>query len=43
MPVTQNVEKNTTQLVMVVTPHVVRRRSDLVASPRIGLRGQAAN
>jgi type II secretory pathway component GspD/PulD (secretin) len=41
MPVTQDVEKNTTQLVMVVTPHVVRRRSDTVASPRIALRGQA--
>jgi Flp pilus assembly secretin CpaC len=43
MPVTQNVEKDTSQLVMVVTPHVVRRRSDLLASPRIALRVQTAN
>ena len=43
MPVTQDVQKDTNQLVMVVTPHVVRRRSDLLASPRIALRGQAAN
>jgi type II secretory pathway component GspD/PulD (secretin) len=43
MPVTQDVEKNTSQLVMVVTPHVVRRRSDLLASPRIALRVQTAN
>ena len=43
MPVTQNIQKDTNQLVMVVTPHVVRRRSDLLASPRIAYRGQAAN
>jgi type II secretory pathway component GspD/PulD (secretin) len=43
MPVTQNVEKDTSQLVMVVTPHVVRRRSDLLAGPRIALRVQTAN
>jgi Flp pilus assembly secretin CpaC len=43
MPVTQDVEKDTSQLVMVVTPHVVRRRSDLLAGPRIALRVQTAN
>jgi Flp pilus assembly secretin CpaC len=43
MPVAEDVEKDTSQLVMVVTPHVVRRRSDLLASPRIALRVQTAN
>jgi type II secretory pathway component GspD/PulD (secretin) len=43
IPATENVEKNSSQLVMVVTPHVVRRRSDMVASPRIVYRAQAAN
>jgi type II secretory pathway component GspD/PulD (secretin) len=37
MPVTQDVQKNTSQLVILVTPHVVRRRSNLVASPRIAV------
>jgi general secretion pathway protein D len=35
MPVTEDVQKNTSQLIIVVTPHIVRRRSDMVASPRI--------
>jgi type II secretory pathway component GspD/PulD (secretin) len=43
MPVTQDVEKVTDQLVLEVTPHVVRRRSDMVASPRIALRAEAVN
>jgi Flp pilus assembly secretin CpaC len=43
MPVTQDIQKDTNQLVVVVTPHVVRRRSDLLASPRIAYRTQAAN
>ena len=43
IPATENVEKDSSQLVMVVTPHVVRRRSDMVASPRIAYRTQAAN
>jgi type II secretory pathway component GspD/PulD (secretin) len=43
MPVTQDIQKETNQLVMVVTPHVVRRRSDLLASPRIAYRGLAGN
>jgi type II secretory pathway component GspD/PulD (secretin) len=43
IPATENVEKDSSQLVMVVTPHVVRRRSNMVASPRIAYRTQAAN
>jgi Flp pilus assembly secretin CpaC len=43
IPATENVEKDSSQLVVVVTPHVVRRRSDMVASPRIAYRTQAAN
>jgi type II secretory pathway component GspD/PulD (secretin) len=43
MPIAADVEKDTSQLVMVVTPHVVRRRSDLLAGPRIALRVQMAN
>jgi Flp pilus assembly secretin CpaC len=43
MPIAQDSVKDTSQLVMVVTPHVVRRRSDMVAGPRIAVRTQAAN
>jgi Flp pilus assembly secretin CpaC len=43
MPAVQDVEKDTTQLVLVVTPHVVRRRSYMVASPRIAIRAEAVN
>ena len=43
IPATENVEKDSSQLVMVVTPHVVRRRSDMVASPRIAYRAHTAN
>jgi general secretion pathway protein D len=46
MPVDQNAETDTGQLVVVVTPHVVRKRSDMVAGPRILIRTpevQAAN
>lgn len=39
MPLTQTGQKSTTQLVVMVTPHVVRRRSNLVLSPRIAVRG----
>jgi general secretion pathway protein D len=47
-PVDQNAEKDTGQLVVLVTPHVVRRRSNLIAGPRILVRAldapaQAAN
>ena len=41
MPVTEDVQKITSQLVILVTPHVVRRRSDLVAGPRIAVPSQA--
>jgi Flp pilus assembly secretin CpaC len=34
-PIDQDAEKDTGQLVVVVTPHIVRRRSNLVAGPRI--------
>lgn len=37
LPVNDNVQKQTTQLVVVVTPHIVRRRSSLVAGPMIAL------
>ena len=43
IPATENVEKDSSQLVVVVTPHVVRRRSDMVASPRIAYRAHTAN
>jgi general secretion pathway protein D len=38
VPLQGNVEKDQSQLVVVVTPHIVRRRSDLVAGPRIPVR-----
>ncbi|HEX9202228.1 MAG TPA: hypothetical protein VF865_21915 [Acidobacteriaceae bacterium] len=41
MPTQDNKERDTGQLVVVVTPHVVRRRSELVAGPRIAVRDQA--
>lgn len=34
-PLNDSSEKDQSQLVVVVTPHIVRRRSDLVAGPRI--------
>jgi general secretion pathway protein D len=45
-PVDQNAEKDTGQLVVLVTPHVIRRRSNMIAGPRIVVRAldaQAAN
>jgi Flp pilus assembly secretin CpaC len=38
MPLQDLVQKDSTQLVVVVTPHIVRRRTDLVAGPRIPVR-----
>ncbi len=38
LPTQQTVQKQTSQLVVVVTPHIVRRRSDLIAGPRIPTR-----
>jgi type II secretory pathway component GspD/PulD (secretin) len=37
-PVDQNAEKDTGQLVVLVTPHVLRKRSNMVAGPRILIR-----
>jgi general secretion pathway protein D len=41
MPTQQTAQKQNTQLVVVVTPHVVRRRSDLFAGPRMPTRALA--
>jgi general secretion pathway protein D len=41
-PIDQNAEKDTGQLVVVVTPHVVRKRSNMVAGPRILIRAPQA-
>jgi general secretion pathway protein D len=38
MPLQDTVEKDSSQFVVVVTPHIVRRRTDLVAGPRIPVR-----
>ena len=43
MPTERNTEKDSSQLVVVVTPHVVRRRSDLVSGPRIAIGNQIVN
>ena len=43
LPTEQNAERDTGQLVVIVTPHVVRRRTNQVAGPRIGLHIAAAN
>lgn len=43
MPTERNTEKDFSQLVVVVTPHVVRQRSDLVTGPRIAMRNPTAN
>jgi Flp pilus assembly secretin CpaC len=36
-PIENNTEKDTGQLVVVITPHVVQRRSNLVSGPRIAV------
>lgn len=41
LPLTKNTEKQTMQLVVVVTPHVVRRRSNLVAGPVVPMPPQS--
>jgi hypothetical protein len=38
MPTDQDAEKDTGQLIVLVTPHVVRRRSEMVAGPRMVVR-----
>jgi Flp pilus assembly secretin CpaC len=41
MPLEDTVQTSNGQLVVVVTPHIVRRRSDLIAGPRIPTRAMA--
>lgn len=43
MPTGQNTEKDTSQLVLVITPHLVRQPSGDIAGPRIRVRSQPAN
>jgi general secretion pathway protein D len=43
MPIAANVQKNTTQLVVVVTPHIVRRPPDLFMGPRVPIGPLTAN
>jgi Flp pilus assembly secretin CpaC len=43
LPTEENIEKDTNQLVVLVTPHIVRRRSDTVAGPRFAIRTEPAN
>ncbi|HEV2618994.1 MAG TPA: hypothetical protein VGU23_03535 [Acidobacteriaceae bacterium] len=42
LPMDDSRERDTSQLVVVVTPHVVRRRSNMIAGPRIAIRGAPA-
>jgi general secretion pathway protein D len=43
LPNQENTEKDTGQLVVIVTPHIVRRRSATLAGPRISVPNPAAN
>jgi type II secretory pathway component GspD/PulD (secretin) len=43
IPLQDSLERDDSQLVVVVTPHIVRRRADLMAGPRIPVRGLAEN
>ena len=43
MPIEANVEKDDSQLVVVVTPHIVQRPPDLLMGPRIPVQVQAMN
>jgi type II secretory pathway component GspD/PulD (secretin) len=43
LPTEDTTEKDSNQLVIVITPHVVRRRSDTIAGPRIAIHAQPAN
>ena len=42
LPTEENTEKDTNQLVVLVTPHIVRRRSDTIAGPRFAIRVEPA-
>jgi Flp pilus assembly secretin CpaC len=43
IPLQDSLERDESQLVVVVTPHIVRRRTDMSAGPRIPVRGLTAN
>lgn len=43
IPISQMAQKDTGQLVVVVTPHVVRRRSEMFAGPRMVVKVEAVN
>jgi Flp pilus assembly secretin CpaC len=43
LPETADLQKNTSRLVLEVTPHIVRRRSQMVTSPRIQVRGESGS
>ena len=38
MPISQDAEKDAGQLIVLVTPHVIRRRSNMVVGPRMLVR-----
>ena len=43
LPTQANLERDSNQLVVLITPHIVRRRSETIAGPRIAVRAQAPN
>jgi type II secretory pathway component GspD/PulD (secretin) len=43
IPLQDSLERDDSQLVVVVTPHIVRRRTDMTAGPRIPVRALAEN
>lgn len=43
VPTEENVQKENSQLVVVVTPHIVRRPPELLTGPRVAVRAQAMN
>jgi general secretion pathway protein D len=43
LPTEKNVQKENSQLVVVVTPHIVRRPPELLTGPRVPVRAQAMN
>jgi general secretion pathway protein D len=42
VPLNKNGEKDTSQLVVLITPHVIRRRSNMIAGPQIRVRPDAS-
>jgi general secretion pathway protein D len=43
LPTEANLERDTNQLVVLITPHIVRRRSGVIVGPRIAVRAQPAS